>query len=431
MGGRIETHFHVFGSLAFLAFYRDWRVFVPATAVVATDQLARGMFWPESIFGVIAAAPWRAIEHIGWVLFEDVFLIWGSVTSARELHGTAAALAALEDAKIAVEDKVRHRTRELEDRTDALETEMKRSRTLEVQLLQAQKLESIGQLAAGIAHEINTPMQFINDNIEYLSESTAKLFEVVDVYERNLHKQRNPKSWDERLQEVREVMQLNRFEHLRKQVPQAITESREGIDRVINVVKAMKVFSHPGQDGMSPTDINNAVQSTATITRNRWKYAADLVLDLDPNLPRVECLPAEINQVLLNLVVNAADAVADKVGNTGRKGRITIRTCHDQREVIVVVEDNGSGIPDDIRNRIFDPFFTTKQVGKGTGQGLAICYNVVVNIHHGTIHVESTPGIGTQFIVALPLQAEDDRVDRTGQEASLASAAANTDSIVW
>jgi signal transduction histidine kinase len=430
-GGRIETHFHVFGSLAFLAFYRDWRVFVPATAVVAADQLARGIFWPESVFGIIVAAPWRAVEHVGWVLFEDVFLIWGTVTSAHELRNTATALAELEDARIAIEDKVDCRTRELQERTNALEAEMKHSRALEVQLLQAQKLESIGQLAAGIAHEINTPMQFVSDNIEYLGDGMAKLFEVVDTYERNLHKQQSPKSWDERWQEVREVMRRNRFDNLRGQMPKAIAESRDGIDRVIHVVRAMKEFSHPGQEGMTPTDLNEAIQSTATISRNRWKYVADLNLDLDPNLPRIECLPAEINQVLLNLVVNAADAIAEKVGENGEKGRITIRSCHHKREVVILVEDNGGGIPDEIRNRIFDPFFTTKDVGKGTGQGLSICYNVVVNMHHGTIDVESTPGMGTQFIVTLPLKSDEVSVVDDGQDALRELATADADAIIW
>jgi signal transduction histidine kinase len=166
----------------------------------------------------------------------------------------------------------------------------------------------------------------------------------------------------------------------------------------------MKEFSHPGHEDKVGVDLNNAVCSTMTITRNRWKYVAELELDLDPDLPTLHCVPAELNQVLLNLIVNAADAIADKVGeNSGQKGIITVRTRRDDDHVVIVVADTGCGIPDEIRNRIFDPFFTTKEVGKGTGQGLAICYNVIVNKHHGSIDVRSVPGMGTRFIVRIPL----------------------------
>jgi signal transduction histidine kinase len=177
--------------------------------------------------------------------------------------------------------------------------------------------------------------------------------------------------------------------------------------------------------------LNQAIESTVTISRNRWKFVADLNLDLDVNLPRVECLPAEINQVLLNLVVNAADAIAEKNGNSGKRGVITVRTRCDENDAVIVVEDTGSGIPDEVRNRIFDPFFTTKDVGKGTGQGLAICYNVVVTKHCGTIEVESTPGVGSQFIVRIPLEVC--RRDHDEDE-DLAVAAAESDGsegIIW
>jgi signal transduction histidine kinase len=278
---------------------------------------------------------------------------------------------------------------------------------LEAQLMQGQRLESIGQLAAGIAHEINTPMQFVGDNIQFLYDCCSKLFEVVDAYEQNLVVGDRPKSWQERRDEVDAVMQRNQFDRIRHQVPQAIAESIEGIQRVINIVRAMKEFSHPGRELKVGVDLNNAVQSTVTITRNRWKYVAELELDLDPNLPTVTCTPAEINQVLLNLIVNSADAVTEKYGeNSGEKGVITVRTRATQGSVSVEVEDTGCGIPQEIRNRVFDPFFTTKEVGKGTGQGLTISYNVIVNKHGGTLEVESMPGVGTTFRVCLPLQPQ-------------------------
>jgi signal transduction histidine kinase len=272
------------------------------------------------------------------------------------------------------------------------------------QLHQAQKLESIGQLAAGIAHEINTPMQFVHDNVEFLSDCSQKLFAVIDAYQRNLDTSGPNVNWNERAAKVAQATQSANFELIHREAPIAIEESLEGIRRVIHIVRAMKEFSHPGQENRIGVDLNNAVKSTITIARNRWKYAADLELDLDPDLPTLRCVPADINQVLLNLIVNAADAIAEKHGeNSGQKGRITVRTRRDRDEIIVEVADTGCGIPDTIRNRIFDPFFTTKDVGKGTGQGLAICYNVIVTKLEGSISVESTPGQGTRFRITIPI----------------------------
>jgi signal transduction histidine kinase len=403
-GGRIETHFHVFGSLAIMAFYRDCRIFIPATIVVFVDHLARGIFWPESVFGVLTAAPWRAFEHAGWVLFEVLFLTWGCITASRDLRTVALTQAQLEQANRTVEVKVLNRTDELYRRSCELEDEMKRRQKLESQLLQAQKSESIGELAAGIAHEINTPMQFISDNIEYLSECCEKLFEVVDAYEHNLHGSDVQRSWQERRQELAEITERNRFDTIRQQVPTAISESLEGVNRVIGIVRAMKEFSHQGREAKLGVDLNNAVRSTIMISRNRWKYVADLETDLDPDLPTLHCVSAEINQVLLNLIVNAADAVADKASDDGdNKGRIIVRTRGVDDCIIVEVADTGCGIPPEIRSRIFDPFFTTKDVGKGTGQGLAICYNIIVNKQHGAIEVDSEPGLGTTFRVKLPI----------------------------
>ncbi|MEX2315627.1 MAG: ATP-binding protein [Pirellulales bacterium] len=284
-------------------------------------------------------------------------------------------------------------------------TEYKR---LQQELGQAQRLESIGQLAAGIAHEINTPMQFLSDNIEYLSECCDRFFEVVDAYQRNLSDEAGNKSWLERRQELDEIIHRNRFDVVRDQIPRAIAESLDGVRRVIDIVRAMKEFSHQGREEKVGVDLNNAVRSTVMISRNRWKYVADLETDLDPDLPTLRCVPAEINQVLLNLVVNAADAVADVVGDRGdTKGQIKVCTRKYDHGLVVEVKDTGCGIPAEIRDRIFDPFFTTKDVGKGTGQGLAICYNIVVVKHHGTIEVDSEPGVGTTFRVTLPVGTDD------------------------
>ena len=406
LGGRIETHFHIFGSLAFLAFYRDWRVLLPATLVVAADHLLRGFFWPESVFGVLAASPWRAVEHAGWVVFEDIFLAWSCVTGVREMRAIANVQSELETVNQAIEEQVRDRTQELQLRTEELEQSIEKERVMESQLDQAQKLESIGQLAAGVAHEINTPMQFVNDNIHYLKECTEGLWEVVAAYKENLFSTKSKKSWQDRQAEIKEITERCRFERMQKQMPLALEESLDGIQRVVTIVRAMKEFSHPGSIEKVSTDINESIRSTVTISKNRWKCAADVELDLAPELPDIKTLPSEINQVLLNLVVNAGDAIAEKLGEgSGEKGVITIRTFASDSHLIIEISDNGCGVPEKIRKRIFDPFFTTKDVGKGTGQGLSISYNVVVNKHQGKLELESTPGEGSTFGIYLPLTA--------------------------
>jgi signal transduction histidine kinase len=188
------------------------------------------------------------------------------------------------------------------------------------------------------------------------------------------------------------------------EVPQAIQQSLQGIGRVTTIVRAMKEFSHPGSEEKSDTDLNRAIETTITVARNEWKYVAEVVTDFDPALPLVRCLPGEINQVILNLIVNAAHAIADVVENNGKsKGTITIRTRSQGDRVEIRVSDTGTGIPETIRAKIFDPFFTTKGVGKGTGQGLAIAHSVIVDKHGGTISCETEVGKGTTFVIRLPL----------------------------
>jgi len=406
-GGRIETHFHVFGSLAFLAFYRDWRVLVPATLVVGTDHLVRGLFWPESVFGLVAPAPWRALEHVGWVVFENAFLVYSCRHGLEEMRVAAQREAELSTVNEQVAGRVEERTGQLRQRQAELEAEMVERKRLEGQLVQAQKLESIGQLAAGIAHEINTPTQFISDNVRFLRDNFDSMLRVIDGYASQLDPDAPPRMWDERVEEIRSVLETLDYEFLQTEIPQAIDQSLDGLERVTTIVRAMKDFSHPARTDKEPADINRAVESTTTVCRSRWKYAADLELDLDQGLPEVHCLAAEINQVILNLVVNAADAIGEcvKEGSV-EKGLIRVTTRRAGESVEIRVLDNGPGIPPEIKNRIFDPFFTTKDVGIGTGQGLSICRDVVVLKHAGTIECASTPGQGTEFVVTLPLESE-------------------------
>ncbi|GAB5496092.1 MAG: hypothetical protein Phyf2KO_11720 [Phycisphaerales bacterium] len=399
-GGRIETHFHVFGSLAFLSLYRDWKVLILPTLVVAADHLARAIFWPQSVFGVISAAPWRAIEHAGWVLFEDVFLIYGCIRATQEMRSIAHNQARLESMKAVIEQEVESRTRELSDRTDALQSEIIERKMLQDQLLQAQKLESIGQLAAGIAHEINTPSQYVSDNTRFVREQFDELLAVIDRYAEQIDPDAPAMSWQDRVSDIKETLKKLDYDFLREEIPLALEQSLEGIDRIAKIVGAMKDFSHPGSTDFEMADINRAIRSTAVVCSNRWKQHADIEMDLDEQMPAVSCLLAEFNQVVLNLITNSADAIADRHGDA--KGMITIRTAFTDDWAEITVQDNGGGIPASIRDKVFDPFFTTKEVGKGTGQGLSISRDIVVTKHGGEMLCESTEDEGTIFTIRLP-----------------------------
>ena len=279
--------------------------------------------------------------------------------------------------------------------------------TLEHQLLQAQKLESVGQLAAGIAHEINTPTQYIGDNVRFLKEAFHDLEGVRASYERLLAAAQNNAVSGETVQEVMDRLQHADANYLFEEIPKAIDQSLEGVTRVAKIVGAMKEFSHPGTKDKTQLDLNHAIECTLTVARNEWKYVAELETEFDPSLPRIACQPGEFNQVILNLIVNAAHAIADVVGKDGsKKGTIKVQTrnCKDWAEIRI--HDTGTGIPDSVRARVFDPFFTTKEIGKGTGQGLAIARSVVVDKHGGTIHFETAEGRATTLVIRLPKEGK-------------------------
>ena len=277
-------------------------------------------------------------------------------------------------------------------------------RILEAQLAQAQKLESIGHLAAGVAHEINTPIQYMGDNTRFLDESFRNLDRVLRSYETLAAAAETSGLLPEQVQQVRQTEDDADLEYLHGEIPRAIQQSGEGVERVATIVRAMKEFSHPGSAEMKAIDLNHAIESTLTVSRNEWKYVADAVTEFDPNLPAVRCLPAEFNQAMLNLVVNAAHAIADLPGRGTNKGRITIRTRREGEWAEIRIGDTGTGIPEAVRGRIFTPFFTTKEMGRGTGQGLAIAHTVVVTKHGGTLSFETEEGRGTTFIVRLPIE---------------------------
>jgi signal transduction histidine kinase len=272
---------------------------------------------------------------------------------------------------------------------------------------QAQKLESIGQLAAGIAHEINTPMQYIGDNTSFIQQHFTKLTTVLQKYDEILTAAECGQVSPELVQQVKAFIREIELDYLTTEIPLAITQTLEGIQHVVEIVRALKGFSHPGVKKLTSANINKALLDTLTVARNEWKYVATAETDFAPDLPDVMCLPGEMNQVFLNIIVNAADAIADIVGDGSHgKGKITIRTRQEKNWVEIRISDTGTGIPEEIRSRIFEPFFTTKQVGKGSGQGLAIAYDIVEVKHGGTLTFETRKGEGTTFIIRLPMTRE-------------------------
>lgn len=508
--GRIETHFHVFGSLAFIAFYRDWKLLIFATVVVGADHLWRGIYMPASVFGVASDPNLRWLEHVAWVAFEDVILLMQIKNTTAALRNSCIREADLEFSNEMIEHAVRLRTAELtanqaltssvlesaqdgvvvsdwqgtilefneaacaltgysreeavgasfidlivpeslreEVRCDLrrfletgdsesigirretvgmrkdgseFESEVSASmivssdppaftsfirdittrRQMESQLAHAQKMESIGHLAAGIAHEINTPNQYIGDNARFLRSSFASIFALLDQYERLESAVETDDAPAIRL-DIECARKKADLDFMRTEIPNAIEESLVGVGRVSSIVSAMKDFSHPGVDEMTLSDLNRIVESTVTVARNEWKYVAELKLGLSPGLPQIPCLPGELGQVVLNLVVNAAHAIAEANGNSGDLGQILISTAEVEEWVELRVSDTGTGIPEGARHKVFNPFFTTKEVGKGTGQGLAITHAVIVERHGGQIFFETQAGVGTTFVVRLPI----------------------------
>lgn len=289
------------------------------------------------------------------------------------------------------------------DITDRKQSDQARE-MMELQLRQAQKLESIGRLAAGVAHEINTPTQYIGDNTRFVRDAFTDLLPALQAQRELLAAARENRLTPEMIEATAALLKQADVEYLCEEIPKAVDQSLQGVERVAKIVRAMKEFSHPGTAEKTPVDLNHCIDSTLTVARNEWKYVAELVTEFDPELPPVTCLPGEFNQVVLNLIVNAAHAIGDTLPEgESRKGTITVTTKHDNGWAEIRIRDTGTGIPEHARGKIFDPFFTTKGVGKGTGQGLAIARSVIVDKHGGTISFETETGRGTVFILRLPV----------------------------
>lgn len=303
----------------------------------------------------------------------------------------------------------------------ALGADVTERKRLETQLSQAQKLEAIGRLSAGIAHEINTPLQYVGDNARFLQESIEDVVDFLSVA-KSLTQKAEGSETAARLAETAERIDL---EYLLKEMPLAISQSIEGVDRVSQIVRAMREFSHVGRDTPQTVDINEALRSTLTVARNEWKYTSDVIHDLADDLPPVLCRAGEINQALLNIVINAAHAVREAVEarGDGVKGSIRVQTrrlpegSEAGTGVVIRITDSGVGIPPGIRERIFEPFFTTKAVGEGTGQGLTIAHDIIARRCGGAIRFDSKVGVGTTFEITLPSQPPADPKTSRGQVA--------------
>lgn len=263
-------------------------------------------------------------------------------------------------------------------------------------LLQAEKLAAVGQLAAGVAHEINTPAQYVGDNIRVIRDFFESLARLISVYRPILQETLTV----EKSQEIRALEEQEDLDYILEDAPLAITQSLEGITQISQIVQAMKGFAYLGQSRLTLTDINKAIKNTLLVAKNNYKYVADVETEFD-TLNLIECFPGELNQVFLNIIVNAAHAIEESHKGQG-KIRIVTRQLVDAVEIRI--SDTGIGIPEKIKDRIFDPFFTTKEVGKGSGQGLNIAYRIICEQHHGALKVESEENVGSTFIIQLPLQ---------------------------
>jgi PAS domain S-box-containing protein len=274
----------------------------------------------------------------------------------------------------------------------------------EAQNVLSQKMEAIGQLAAGIAHEINTPIQYVGDNIKFLGKAYSKYSEMLAVYRQVIHEHLEKPITQDDLDQLNELARQKKVSYYANEIPKAIQESLDGTERVRKIVLAMREFSHPSEKEKKLSNINHGIETTIIISRNEWKYCAELETDLDDELPLICCQIDEINQVVLNMIVNAAQAIQEKTPQgSEQKGKIFISTRTHENKVFIVIQDTGSGIPPEIRARIFDPFFTTKGIGKGTGQGLSMAHNIIVKKHMGKIGIDSEPGQGTTFTIELPV----------------------------
>ena len=278
---------------------------------------------------------------------------------------------------------------------------------LEVELRHAQRLESIGELAAGVAHEINTPIQFVSDSVRFIGDALEDLVGLMDAHRPLRELASGMEGGAAVVSAIEEEETAIDIGFLREELPKAVTRTLDGVERVSSIVRALKQFAHPADDALAPADVNRIIETTLTVARNEYRYVAEVEFEPASD-PEILCQPGDLGQVFLNLVVNAAHAIGQRFGGTGQLGRIVIRARPVDTGLEIRIADNGGGIPVAVRDRVFEPFFTTKEPGRGTGQGLALAHNMIVTKHGGRITFEVDEGEGTTFSVWLPREQFDE-----------------------
>jgi signal transduction histidine kinase len=305
-------------------------------------------------------------------------------------------------------------SQELVERNRLLARQLAEKQRLEIELARAQKLESVGQLAAGIAHEINTPVQFVGDSLYFLKDAAETLRPYTErmsaLRDRSQRGELRASDWDA-LDALKAELDID---YLLENMPKAADCALEGVNRVGSIVRAMKSFAHPDQPDQTNVLLDEAIRNTLIVARNEIKYVADVQTDLG-EVPPVRCFAGDVNQLLINILVNASHSIEDVVRGTGERGRITVTLERDGEEAVIAIADTGTGIPEAIRERIFDPYFTTKELGRGMGQGLAIAHNIVVKRHGGSLRFDTKEGVGTTFFIRLPIDGLEHRDSGNGR----------------
>ena len=390
------------------------------------SQLSAGAYEGENFFPHLGTDG-RWLYFTAAPLHDAEGLCVGAIETLQDVTEHRIAEEQLLDAQAGLEELVRHRTQQLAASNKSLAQDIERRETAEQELLrrytqmtalniqlsdtrhqlvQSEKLASIGQLAAGVAHEINNPIGYVHSNIGALEKYLHDLFNMLAAYELAEAEITSPET-SARIEALRKGFDI---EFLREDIPQLMKETKEGISRVKKIVRDLKDFSRiDNTDQYQLANLHHGIDSTLNIVANEIKYKADVIKEYG-DLPEVECLPTQINQVIMNLCVNAAHAISD-----AKRGKIIIRTGCSGKNVWIEVGDTGSGIAADVLPKIFDPFFTTKPVGKGTGLGLSLSYGIIQK-HNGHLAVESEPGKGTTFRITLPIK----HIEMEQENASLA-----------
>lgn len=379
----------------------------------------------SSVYTDEIEAPARAIARyilllsMAILFFIFVLSFWLSRSLTKPLKllteaGQRISSAGMEDATIPVTGSIETRRLGLilnqmlgsiKDSVRIQEDLFKTKSELETRLHQAEKMESVGRLAAGIAHEINTPIQYVSSNIDFLHDATTEIQTLLSHLLQLVTSAQENGELDARfVKSIEDYFDTADWEYLQEEMPNALNQSTEGMRRISKIVSAMKTFAHPSSGSLEPTDINCGIQSTVTVASNEWKNVTDIELLFEENLPLVPCYADELNQVFLNMIINSVHAIQEhNHGTEGKKGLITIQTLTAGNDVHIRISDTGGGIEDSTLKKIFDPFFTTKDVGVGTGQGLTIAYDIITIKHQGSINVESELGKGTTFSISIPI----------------------------